>query len=158
MSVRASLGCIRALRAAVGAALIVAAAGVPAGAANWFEKNAYMIGPRYDSKLPACDNYWTLNTIKSRFATKESRFWVSTLEIKGFDQIKEIAFRPWTDGTIPRRFCTGRALISDGIWRTVRYSIVEDAGMISWSWGVDWCVIGLDRNWAYNPACQEAGP
>jgi hypothetical protein len=149
---------MRALGAAIGAAWIVAAAGAPANAANWFEKNGYLSGPRYDSKLPACDNYWALNTIKSRFGTKEGRFWVSTLEIQGFDQIKEIAFRPWADGTIPRRFCTGRALISDGIWRTVRYSIVEDAGMISWSWGVDWCVVGLDRNWAYNPACQEAGP
>jgi len=149
---------VRALGAAVGAGLIAAVAAAPAGAANWFEKNGYLTGPRYDSKLPACDNYWALNTIKSRFSTKESTFWVSSLEIKTFDQIKEVAFRPWADGTIPRRFCAGRALISDGIWRTVRYSIVEDAGMISWSWGVDWCVIGLDRNWAYNPACQEAGP
>jgi len=149
---------VRALGAAVGAGLITAVAAAPAGAANWFEKNGYLTGPRYDSKLPACDNYWALNTIKSRFSTKESTFWVSSLEIKTFDQIKEVAFRPWADGTIPRRFCAGRALISDGIWRTVRYSIVEDAGMISWSWGVDWCVIGLDRNWAYNPACQEAGP
>jgi hypothetical protein len=149
---------MRALQAVIGGAWIVAAAAAPATAANWFEKNGYLSGPRYDSKLPACDNYWALNTIRSRFATKESRFWVSTLEIQGFDQIKEVAFRPWADGTIPRRFCIGRALISDGIWRTVRYSIVEDAGMISWSWGVDWCVVGLDRNWAYNPACQEAGP
>jgi hypothetical protein len=62
------------------------------------------------------------------------------------------------DGTIPRRFCTGRALVSDGKWRVVRYSIVEDGGMISASWGVDWCVVGVDRNWAYNPACQEAAP
>jgi hypothetical protein len=108
--------------------------------------------------LPACDNWWALNTIKHRFATKEGRFWVSDLEIKNFDRIKEVDFRPWADGTIPRRFCSGRALISDGVWRTVRYSIIEDAGMISWSWGVEWCVIGLDRNWAYNPACKEAGP
>ena len=47
-----------------------------------------------------------------------------------FDQIREVAYRPWADGTIPRRFCSGRALISDGQWRTVRYSIVEDGGMI----------------------------
>ena len=30
--------------------------------------------------------------------------------------------------------------------------------MIGASWGVQWCVIGLDRNWAYNPACKAAGP
>ena len=25
-------------------------------------------------------------------------------------------------------------------------------------WGVEWCVVGLDRNWAYNPACKMAQP
>ena len=24
--------------------------------------------------------------------------------------------------------------------------------------GVEFCVVGLDRNWAYNPACKAAGP
>ena len=27
--------------------------------------------------------------------------------------------------------------------------------MIGASWGVEWCVVGLDRNWAYNPALQN---
>ena len=30
--------------------------------------------------------------------------------------------------------------------------------MIGSSWGVEWCVVGLDRNWAYNPACKMARP
>ena len=99
-----------------------------------------------------------LTTIQQRFATKEGRFWNSDLQITTFDRIREVAYRPWVDGTIPRRFCSGRALISDGHWRTVRYSIVEDGGMIGWSWGVQWCVVGVDRNWAYNPSCKAAGP
>ena len=146
------------LLAALAAALLAAASSVPASAANWFEKSFYMLGPRFDSKLPSCDNSWALSTIKSRFATKEGQFWASDLQITGFDQIQEVALRPWADGTIPRRFCSGRALTSDGVWRTVRYSIVEDGGMIGASWGVQWCVIGVDRNWANNPACVAAGP
>jgi len=130
----------------------------PAGAANWFEKTFYMLGPRFDSQLPACDNGWALATIQHRFSTKEGRFWNSGLSITDFDQIREVAYRPWTDGTIPRRFCTGRAQTSDGQWRTVRYSIVEDGGMIGDHWGVQWCVVGADRNWAYNPDCKAAGP
>ena len=27
--------------------------------------------------------------------------------------------------------------------------------MIGMTWGVEWCVVGLDRNWAYNPALQD---
>jgi hypothetical protein len=130
----------------------------PAFASNWLEKSIYLWGPRFDSQIPGCDNSWALGTIQHRFATKEGRFWNSALRIESFDQIKEVAFRPWADGTIPRRFCTGRALISDGVWRTVRYSIIEDGGMIGASWGVNWCVVGVDRNWAYNPACKAAGP
>jgi hypothetical protein len=48
--------------------------------------------------------------------------------------------------------------VSDGRWRPVHYSIIEDGGMISASWGVEWCVVGIDRNWAYNPACKMARP
>jgi hypothetical protein len=142
---------------ALATALLVAAA-VPAGAASWFEKNAYLIGPRYDSVLPPCDEPSALHTIQRRFAVKEGRFWASNLEIVNFDRIRETAYHPWADSTIPRRFCSGRALVSDGIWRQVHYSIVEDGGMIGWRWGVEWCVVGVDRNWAYNPQCKMARP
>jgi hypothetical protein len=49
-------------------------------------------------------------------------------------------------------------MVSDGRQHTVNYSIAEDAGIIGMSWGVEWCVVGLDRNWAYNPACKMARP
>ena len=38
------------------------------------------------------------------------------------------------------------------------YSIIEDGGFAGFGQGVEWCVTGLDRNWAYNPACKAAGP
>jgi hypothetical protein len=153
---------IRGLRtlgvAAAAAAVFTAAWCAPVAASNWLEKTLYLWGPRFDSQIPACDDGWAIGTIQHRFATKEDRFWNSDLRIQSIEQVKEIAFRPWADGTIPRRFCTGRALTSDGKWHTVRFSIIEDGGMIGASWGVQWCVVGLDRNWAYNPACKAAGP
>jgi hypothetical protein len=148
----------RTAAAVLGVACLAAAASAPARAANWFEKNGYLVGPRFDSALPACDDSWALSKIQSRFGTKEGLFWNSALQIVNFDRIREVALRPWADATIPRRWCAGRALISDGQWRTLRYSIVEDGGMIGASWGVEWCVVGLDRNWAYNPNCKEASP
>ena len=134
------------------------AASAPAAAAGWFEKNAYLIGPRYDSVLPPCDAPSALAKIQRRFGTKEGRFWNSDLQIVDFDRIRETAYHPWADSTIPRRFCSGRALVSDGRWRDVHYSIIEDGGMIGAKWGVQWCVVGVDRNWAYNPQCQMARP
>ena len=90
--------------------------------------------------------------------SSERRFWNSDLRIAGFEQVREIAFRPWAPDTIPRRYCAGVALISDGVERPVYYSIGEDTALIGATWGVEWCVVGVDRNWAFNPACKMAKP
>jgi hypothetical protein len=128
----------------------------PAQAASWLEKSFYLPGPRFDGDLPVCEA--GLSKIASRFSTKESRFWNSDLQILDFERVREIAYRPWAAHTIPRRFCTAVALVSDGKKRAVNYSIGEDTGMIGQTWGVEWCVVGLDRNWAYNPRCRMALP
>jgi hypothetical protein len=96
--------------------------------------------------------------IQDRFATKERRFWNSEIQIVGFQDLREISFMPWASGTIPRRFCTGKVLTTDGRYRSIHYSIAEDTGIIGATYGVEWCVVGLDRNWAYNPACKMARP
>ncbi len=158
MSFRANRPFARTFAVALSVALLAAASSLPAPAANWLEKGFYMTGPRFDSQLPSCDDSWALSTIQRRFATKEGRFWNSDLQITSFDRIREVAYRPWQDGTIPRRFCSGRAQTSDGHWRTLRFSIVEDGGMIGANWGVQWCVVGVDRNWANNPECIAAAP
>ncbi len=49
-------------------------------------------------------------------------------------------------------------MLNDGKPRTVEYSIIEDGGFAGFGPGVEWCVVGLDRNWAYNPACRAARP
>jgi hypothetical protein len=133
----------------------------PVQAANWLEKNFWMSGPRYDAVVPLCQDPWVLGKIMSRFAERERRFWQSNLQILGFDRIHETAFRPWARGApdaIPRRYCSGLALVSDTRPRPIHYWIGEDTGMIGVSWGVEWCVVGLDRNWAYNPGCRLAQP
>jgi len=88
----------------------------------------------------------------------EKNFWNSDLKIVGFQDIRETAFRPWAAQTIPRRFCSAIVLTSDGIRRPLHYSIAEDTGMIGANWGIEWCVTGTDRNWAYNPGCAMAQP
>lgn len=138
------------------AVLLAFCAFSPAQAASWLEKTFYMTGANYDGVLPPCEA--GLGKIAWRFAQKESRFWNSSLQILDFEKVRETAYSPWALGTIPRRFCQATALVSDGHKRAVYYSIIEDAGMIGASWGVDWCVVGLDRNWAYNPRCKMARP
>lgn len=144
------------LRSLAAAAIGVVLAGGGAQAANPLEKNFWMSGPRYDGDLGPCES--ALDLVAVRFAEKESTFWNSNLQILGYEHVREIAFRPWQSDNIPRRYCTARAMISDGKPRTVNFSIIEDGGFAGGNDGVEFCVIGLDRNWAFNPACKAARP
>ena len=49
-------------------------------------------------------------------------------------------------------------MLSDGKMRTVHYSIIEDGGFAGFGQGVEWCVVGLDRNWALVRAAGLPGP
>jgi hypothetical protein len=140
------------------AVLTVAGTSGPSRSAGFFEMNFYLSGPRYSGDVPLCSESGPLDRIQSTFQTKEGRFWHSDLKIVDFKNVHEIALRPWAAGAIPRRFCSADALVSDGVKRRVYYSIVEDGGLIGMTYGVEWCVVGLDRNWAYNPRCKEARP
>ena len=100
------------IRLAFAAGLGVLAFGQAAQAANPLEMNFWLSGPRYDGNVPPCEA--ALDEISSRFATKESRFWNSNLEITGYADVREVAFRPWASDTIPRRFCSAHAMLNDG--------------------------------------------
>ena len=127
-----------------------------AQAANPLELNFGLFGPRYDGRVAPCES--ALPTITSQFQEKESTFWNSPLVITAYGNIHETAFRPWQSDNIPRRYCTAQAMISDGKLRTVHFSIIEDGGFAGFGQGVEWCVTGLDRNWAWNPNCKAARP
>ena len=129
-----------------------------AQAANWFEKNFWLSGPEYSRDMPPCDYPAALHEIMNNFRTKEARFWNSDLKIVGIEDMRETAYLPWAAQSIPRRFCHGTALINDHTRHPIYYSIASGTGMIGMGWGVNFCVVGLDRNWAYNPACRAAKP
>jgi hypothetical protein len=149
-----SLGLVAAFALLASGSLLVS--GLPAQAANPLELNFWLSGPKYDGRVAGCEQ--ALPTISSQFEEKESTFWNSSLTITAYSRIHETAFRPWQSDNIPRRYCTADAILSDGKVRTVHYAIVEDGGFSGFGQGVEWCVTGLDRNWAYNPSCRAARP
>jgi hypothetical protein len=127
-------------------------------AASWLEKNFWLPGPRYDRVIPTCDYRPVLDRIIGDFHAKEARFWNSQLEIIGVENIRETAVLPLAAQSIPSRFCSGTALINDGVRHSIYYSIKEDTGMIGFDWGIEFCVVGLDRDMAYGPTCRAAQP
>ena len=108
--------------------------------------------------LPACDDPGVLSTISDRFAQKEGEFWSSSIRLANYDRIGEIGYRANGVAYIPRRYCIARSLDNDGKFRPVIYQIQEDLGIIGYGYGVEWCVVGLDRNHAYEPACSVLKP
>lgn len=113
----------------------------------------------YSGKIPACDDGSVMADISTAFASKEAGFWNSSLTILGaFDQVKEIGFRANGLGYIPRRYCVANAHFNDGRDRRIVYQVQEDLGPIGWAPGVEWCVVGTDRDFAYAPACSALRP
>jgi hypothetical protein len=127
----------------------------------------------YDAQLPACDDAGVLSQIQSRFDGRERWYWNSSLLMANIDRVKETHFRPNGADLIPRRYCTARATLSDGRHRMLQYNLTEDAGTFGWhgslflglvrfptpaSYGLEWCVTGLDRSWTYSPDCRMARP
>lgn len=112
----------------------------------------------FDAALPACADPAVLSEISSDFATKEYRFWNSGLTIIGFENVRELAWRPWGLDYIPRRFCTGTVIVSDGLKRRVNFSVREDLGFIGVGWDTQACIDGFDRHYAFAPHCKQAAP
>jgi hypothetical protein len=139
---------------------------------------------RWTAILPPCDQPDVVGVIQSRFSERESSYWQSGLTVAALDHIRETGFRTTGVDFIPRRYCSARAVTSDAKTRTVYYSVGEDLGMtgtdgigstfqsltfgllasktpgsfIPTNWGVDWCIVGLDRNYAYGLNCKAARP
>lgn len=111
-----------------------------------------------DGKLPVCFSPKVFDEISDAFESKEKTYWNSNLVLLSFAQPRELGYRPWGAQFIPRRFCAAETRVSDGTQRTVYYAIGQDIGTLGVKWGVEWCVNGLDRNFAFAPGCRMAQP
>ncbi len=136
----------------------VARAGGGPAELNQYDVPAEARWAPFGANMPACDDSGVLSTITGRFGQTQREFWNSELAIGGFDRVREIGFRANGLAYIPRRFCIARASMSDSKERTVIYNVGSHFGMIGNSWGVEWCVVGLDPNFAYAPACHTLRP
>jgi hypothetical protein len=112
----------------------------------------------YEGEILACDNPDVLARISDRFQQAETEYWNSSLQIVSYDRVKVTALRPWGLDHIPRNFCQARALLNDHTYHDVAYDVAEDLGMIGAGFGVEFCVVGLDREFAYAPDCKMARP
>lgn len=115
----------------------------------------------YSGKLndfPPCETESIRALVSRRFASTRSEYWSEPKAILSINDVRTIGFRPEGTSYIPRLYCEGVATTNDGVKRRIVYSIIEEAGMSGIGYGIDWCVVGLDPNNAYAPACRAALP
>ncbi len=112
----------------------------------------------YDAQIPQCNDGAVTGLIANRFADRETHFWFNTLAITEISNIKETGFRPNGSDLIPRRYCMASVILSDAKKDHLSYMIEEDAGIVGFSYGVEWCLSGHNRNYAYDGACRAAKP
>ena len=112
----------------------------------------------FSNVLPGCDDSGVLDRIRERFAQKESEYWKSGRTLGIADRIAEIGYRSNGSAYIPRRYCIARMELDNGRKVQVDYQVQADLGIIGWGYGVEWCVVGFDRNLAYAPACLVLRP
>ena len=112
----------------------------------------------YSGAVKACEDPAAVGYIQGAFAARELEYWHSGLTILGFQDVREIGFRSNGLDYIPRRYCRARAIMNDNKVRQVSYQITEAGGSVGFTDNVVWCVVGLDRDDAFAPGCQEAEP
>ncbi len=113
---------------------------------------------QYSGEIPACDSPDVLSRITDRFQATESEYWDSKLEIVAFDAVKVVGLRTWGLDHIPRNFCIARAKLNDNSVHQVAYNVSENLSIIGSGFGVEYCLVGLDREFAYAPDCKMALP
>lgn len=112
----------------------------------------------FHGALPACDDQTILQRIARHFHQAEAEYWSSGLAILAYDAVVETGYRTPGLDYIPRRYCKANAIMNDGKVRHVIYHVDEKQGFIGWGSGVEWCVVGLDRNYAWGRNCRAALP
>lgn len=112
----------------------------------------------FHGNLPACEDAGVLGTLSARFAARESHYWNSPLTIVDVAYPRQTAFRTNGIDVVPRRHCTATVTTSDLKRRRVDYAIIDGDGFLGFGWGLEYCVGGLDRSYAYAPYCKMVRP
>ena len=113
----------------------------------------------YVGDVDKCDDEHILTRIRGVWQTTQAGIWnTPQYEIERFDRIREISLRGSGTEYIPRRYCIARAHLADNSVHTAIYQIQEGQGIIGFGDGVEYCIVGLDRMFAYSPACSSLRP
>ena len=111
-----------------------------------------------ECQRPMCYNNGVLNRISAHFNQAEAEYWHTGVRMAQITEPREIGFRDWDPTIIARRYCGGSAYLSDGRRYDLVYWLRSEQGFAGVGWGVQFCLVGRDRDYSYAPACKMLRP
>jgi hypothetical protein len=110
-----------------------------------------------EKRLPDC----TAASVQSAVAGSVARArkdYYGGRTILNIDGIREVGYRANGVSPVARRYCNGKASLSDGSVQSVHYMVEEHAGFVGVSWNVEACLAPLDQWRVYGAYCSTARP
>jgi len=94
--------------------------------------------------FPTCGEPKVLATIIKKFNWAEKNTWQRGFQLDAIERVREGQVFDSVDALIPRRYCRGHALLTNGKHQSVYYLIEGGQGFAGTGFGVTFCVGGLD--------------
>ncbi len=119
-----------------------------------------LVPPGIGREIPVqCNNKRVLRQIVDRFAWAENETWHRGFVIARIEAPRVRFVELEEDvGTIPRRYCLARAVMTNGRVHPLFYRTEEEMGFASIGDGVSFCLLGLDPWRVYDAACRVLRP
>lgn len=134
---------------------LIAAAALYAGPAA-AENRAYF-SLNTDPRLPECTAASVQSAVAGTLARAQLDY-SGGRTITGITHIRETGYKVNGISPLARRYCRGKASLSDGSTRSVHYMVEEHAGFVGVSWNVEACIAPLDKWHIYGAYCSTTRP
>jgi hypothetical protein len=110
-----------------------------------------------EKRLPECTAASVQSAVTGSVARARQDYYGGRT-IMGINEIREVAYRVNGISPLARRYCRGKASLSDGSYQSVHYLVEEHAGFVGVSWNVEACLAPLDKWHVYGAYCSTARP
>lgn len=105
--------------------------------------------------FPQCDDAKVLKRIVKRFNKAEDKTWNRGFYLEEIERIQERNVRQNEDLQIPRRYCRGHALLTNGKHPALFFLIESGTGLAGNGFSVEFCLAGYDRWREFDGSCRS---
>lgn len=110
-----------------------------------------------ENRLPDCTAASVKSAVTGSIA-RAQKYYNGARTILSVDDIREVGFQQNGISPVARRYCHGKAGLSDGSYQSVHYMVEEHAGFVGVGWNVEACLSPLDKWRVYGARCSTVRP